>query len=106
MLKEAWTVAIESLSWMDLRALSEPLAFAKTVKQLGIDDPDALRLARILLYETVRRRNFIDLFISKAIEPLELDNLELGIRAFLSLFVYATSFQNPRAEPDLKQAET
>jgi 16S rRNA (cytosine967-C5)-methyltransferase len=106
LLKEAWTVAIESLSWMDLRGLSEPLAFARTVKQLRIDDRDALRLARVLLFETVRRKNFIDAFISQAIQPMELDNLGLGIRAFLSLFVYSTRFSDRWSEPDLKQAVT
>jgi 16S rRNA (cytosine967-C5)-methyltransferase len=106
LLKEAWTIAIESLSWMDMRGLSEPLAFAKTVRQLRIDDRDALRLARVLLFETVRRKNFIDAFISEALQPMELDNLGLGIRAFLSLFVYSTRFSDRWSEPDLKQAET
>jgi 16S rRNA (cytosine967-C5)-methyltransferase len=106
MLREAWTIAIESLSWMEMRGLSEPLAFARTVKQLAIDNPDALRLARVLVFETVRRKNFIDAFLAEAIEPAEIERLDLGTRAFLRLYVYYTRFSQDWSEADLRQAET
>src|SRR4030065_1651279 len=105
MLMEAWTMSIESLSWMEMRGLSEPLAFARTVKQLAIDDPDVLRLARVLVFETARRKNFIDAFLTEAIEPAAIDKLDLGTRAFLRLYVYCTRFSRDWSETDFKQAE-
>lgn len=82
LLREAWTLAIESLSWMELRKISEPLALTKTIKQLNITDPDALRLARLLVTETVRRRNLIDAFINEAIKPANTAEFDLGVQAF------------------------
>lgn len=56
-----------------MRRLSKPLAFARTVKQLGIDNRDSLRLAYMLVSETVRRQNFIDKFINNVIRPATID---------------------------------
>jgi 16S rRNA (cytosine967-C5)-methyltransferase len=105
MLREAWTLAIESLSWMQMRRLSEPLALAKTVKQLNVHDSDAVRFARSLISETVRRQNFIDAFIKQAIRPTSLDELNLGVQAFLRLYVYQTRIASNWSKIDLSQAE-
>jgi len=90
LLKDAWTLAIESLSWMEMHKLSERLALAKTVKQLGIEDVDAVRMAHMLVCETVRRRNFIDAFINYALQPQSLSNFNFGVQSFLRLYVYQT----------------
>jgi 16S rRNA (cytosine967-C5)-methyltransferase len=105
LLKEAWTLAIETLSWMEMRRLSEPLAFARTVKQLGIDDHDSLRLAHMLVSETIRRKNFIDRFINNAINPATIDEHSLGLQAFLRLYVYQTRLAKNWSRPDLREAE-
>ena len=52
LLRDAWTVAIETLSWMEMRRLNERLALARTVKQLGVKDPSAIRFAYGLVVET------------------------------------------------------
>jgi 16S rRNA (cytosine967-C5)-methyltransferase len=106
LLKEAWTLAIETLSWMEMRRLSEPLAFARTVKQLGVDDPDSLRLAHKLVSETIRRKNFIDRFINNAIKPATIDEHSLGLQAFLRLYVYQTRLARNWSRPDLREAES
>ena len=105
LLREAWILAIESLSWMELRKISEPLALTKTVKQLNTTDPDALRLARLLVTETVRRRNFIDAFVNEAIKPANIREFDLGVQAFLRLYVYQTRMAEKRSEIDLNKAE-
>ncbi|MBX5328203.1 MAG: RsmB/NOP family class I SAM-dependent RNA methyltransferase [Candidatus Bathyarchaeota archaeon] len=105
MLKEAWTLAIEALSWMEMRRLSERLALAKTVQQLGISDADAVRLAHMLVCETVRRRNFIDTFINKTLEPETIDEFDLGVQAFLRLYVYQTRIAKNWSKIDIKEAE-
>ncbi|HVO85549.1 MAG TPA: RsmB/NOP family class I SAM-dependent RNA methyltransferase [Candidatus Eisenbacteria bacterium] len=106
MLKEAWTLAIETLSWMEMRRLSEPLAFARTVKQLGIEDYDSLRFAHRLVSETVRRQNFIDRFINEVLKPGTIDEYSLGVQAFLRLYVYQTRIAKNWSEPNLREAES
>jgi 16S rRNA (cytosine967-C5)-methyltransferase len=105
LLKEAWTLAIETLSWMEMRRLSERLALAKTVKQLGIKDVDAVRLANMLVCETVRRQNFIDNFINNALKPESLNEFNLGVQAFLRLYVYQTRIAKNWAKVDVEEAE-
>jgi len=103
--KEAWTLAIETLSWMEMQKLSEPLAFVRTVKQLVIQDLDAKRLAHMLVIETVRRRNFIDKFVNNALKPRSIDEFDLGVQAFLRLYVYQTRMARNWAEADVREAE-
>jgi 16S rRNA (cytosine967-C5)-methyltransferase len=103
--KEAWAIAIETLSWMQMRRINESLAFARTVKQLNVDNPDALRLARLLVYETSRRQNFLNIFINEALEPRSLDENDLGVQAFLRLYVYQTRISRNWSRTDLKEAE-
>ena len=106
MLKEAWTLAIETLSWMQMRRLSEPLAFAKTVKQLRIQDFDSMKLAHRLVSETVRRQNFIDKFIDQVTSPKTIEEYDLGVQAFLRLYVYQTRIAKGWSSPDIKEAES
>ena len=105
MLKDAWTLAIETLSWMEMQRLSERLALARTVKQLGIRDSDAVRLAHMLVCETVRRKNFIDKFINQTIKPNTIDEYELGTQAFLRLYIYQTRMAKNWGKSDIAEAE-
>jgi 16S rRNA (cytosine967-C5)-methyltransferase len=103
--KDAWTLAIETLSWMEMRKLSERLALARTVKQLGISDYDAVRLAHGLVCETVRRKNLIDAFVNSVIKPETIDEFDLGVQAFLRLYVYQTRLAKNWARFDMREAE-
>ena len=69
MLKEAWKVAIETLSWIDMQKLSEQMAFAKTIKQIRAKNTNSIRLAYSLFIETIRRKNQIDKFINHVLNP-------------------------------------
>jgi len=104
LLKEAWTLAIESLSWIELKGLSERLALARASKQLEIKDPDALKLAYKLVCETLRRKNLIDRFINKVLAPVSLGNYNLGVRAFLRLYVYQTRIEAKSGKIDVDGA--
>lgn len=101
-MKEAWTVAIESLSWMELQGLSERLALMKTVKQLRLRYSEAIGLAHKLVYETMRRKNFIDRLANTVLAPHSLEHYNLGVRAFLRLYIYQTKF----VKGGLKNAES
>jgi len=105
LLKEAWMLAIETLSWMEMRKLSERLAFAKTVAQLGIRDADAVRYAHMLVCETVRRRNFIDKFINNVLKPKFINEYKLGVQAFLRLYVYQTRIAKDWSKIDINEAK-
>ena len=90
MLKDAWSLAIETLSWIELQKLSERMALAKTVKQLGIRDPDAVRLGYGLVVETERRKNLIDKFVNSQLKDKTIEDYDMGVQAFLRLYVYQT----------------
>lgn len=94
MLREAWTLAIETLSWIELHRLGERLALAKAAKQLKFQDPKVVGLAHKLVFETLRRRNLLDFIINQALEPHTLGDFKLGPQAFLRLFTYETRFVN------------
>jgi len=104
LLKEAWMLAIETLSWMETQKLSERLALAKTVKQLGISDIDAIRFAHGLVCETVRRRNLIDKFINNVLKPRAINELTQGVQAFLRLYVYQTRIAKNWSKIDIEEA--
>jgi len=105
LLKDAWTVAIETLSWIELQKLSARLALARTVKQLGIRNPHAIRYAYGLVIETVRRKNLIDKFLNSVLKPVEINEFNMGVQAFLRLYVYQTRISKGWTEIDLKEAE-
>ena len=104
MLKDAWALAIDTLSQIELRRLSERLAIARSSRQLGISNPDAVRYAYGLVVETTRHKNLIDKFVASVIKPKRLNDINLGVQVFLRLYVYATRVARDWAEPDLQEA--
>lgn len=88
-----------------MQNLSERMAFAKTVNQLNIRDPNALRLAHLLVCETARRQNFIDAFINNTLKPETLSEHTLGVQAFLRLYVYQTRMAKNWIKTDIEEAE-
>lgn len=105
MLREAWTVAIETLSWIEMRRLNERAALMRTVKQLGINDATAIRLAYSLVVETERRKNLIDRFVNAVITPKKIGEYNLGIQSFLRLYVYETRVAKNWEKLHVKEAE-
>lgn len=103
LLKDAWTLAIEALSWIELQNLSERLALNKTAKQLQITDVGAMGLAHRLVCETMRRRNYLDRLINHVLTPHSIGDYDLGVRAFLRLYAYETRFE---AKGDVHRAAT
>ena len=90
MLREAWTLAIETLSWIELKRLGERLALTKATKQLRIKDPTAIGLAHRLVSETLRKKNYIDFLLNSVLAPRSINDLKLGTGAFLRIYVYET----------------
>ena len=105
MLKDAWKLAIETLSQIELRKVSERLALARVTRQLGISNPNAIRFAYGLVVETVRQKNLIDKFIEIVLKPKTLNELNPSIQAFLELYVYQTRAAKNWSKPDLEEAK-
>jgi len=98
LLRAAWELAIETLSQMELQGLGERLALSKTAKQLKIRDARVVGLAHKLVFETVRRQNFIDFLLNSSLAPHSLKDFKPQSRAFLRLYVYETKMVNDNFE--------
>jgi 16S rRNA (cytosine967-C5)-methyltransferase len=105
MLREAWTLAIETLSWIELQRLGERLALNRATKQLRIKDRKAIGLAHRLVSETLRRKNYIDFLLNSILAPQSLTDFKLGVRAFLRLYVYETKLADGNLENAIKIAK-
>jgi 16S rRNA (cytosine967-C5)-methyltransferase len=104
MLREAWTLAIETLSWIELQRLGERLALNRATKQLRIKDRKAIGLAHRLVSETLRRKNYIDFLLNSVLAPRSLNDFKLGVRAFLRFYVYETKLTDGNLENAAKIA--
>lgn len=80
------TLAIEALSWMELRRINGRLALRRTARQLGVRDEPVLREAFRLIMEATRRRNAIDHLAAQALGQENLEDLNLGVRNFLRIY--------------------
>jgi len=87
-----------------MQKLSERLALARTVKQLNISNPDAVRYGYGLVCETIRRKNFIDSFVNSVLKPKTISEFTLGVQAFLRLYVYQTRITKQWTKIDLEEA--
>jgi 16S rRNA (cytosine967-C5)-methyltransferase len=90
MLREAWTLAIKTLSCVELKRQSERLALTKIAEQLRIKDSKAIGLAHRLVSETLRKRNYIDFILNSLLKPESLRDFKLETMVFLRLFFYET----------------
>jgi 16S rRNA (cytosine967-C5)-methyltransferase len=90
--REAWTIAIRTLSLIEKRKISEHLALARIIKDFGIINPDSSKLAHQLVYETIRRKNLIDKFINKVMRAKSINDLGIDVQSFLRIYVYSTRF--------------
>jgi hypothetical protein len=71
-LDEAWTVAIEALSWVELQRINEDSALNKTINQLDVKNNDIINEAKRLVFEVLKRKNSLDFLINKALAPEKL----------------------------------
>jgi len=98
MLRDAWTLAIETMSWVELKRLGERLALTRATNQLRIKDRKAVGLAHRLVTETLRRKNLIDHLLNSVLEPQTINEIKLGPRSFLRLYCYETKFADTNLE--------
>jgi 16S rRNA (cytosine967-C5)-methyltransferase len=104
-MRTVWTIAIEAMSWIELEGLSLSSALTQTTSQLEIRDAKRTTLARRLVRECIRRRNFIDKIVNHAVAPEPFSDFSLGIQAFLRLYTYSTKFTTDGREAGVQLAE-
>jgi len=92
MQREALTTAIEALSWMELRRINERLALSRTARQLDIRKGSTLRHAYRLIMEVTRRRNALDHLAVQALGQEKFEDLNLGVRSFLRIYISETKY--------------
>jgi len=93
LLRDAWALAIETLSWIELQRLGERLALTKAARQLAIQDPRVVGLAHKLVFETQRRLNAIDSALASVLISKSLSHYKLGLQSFLRLYTYNVLFE-------------
>jgi len=87
-----------------MQKLSEHMALARTIDQLGIRDANAIRYAYGLVVETTRRRNLIDKLVNTVVAPKKISDYNLGIQSFLRLYVYQTRVAKNWGKINLQEA--
>jgi 16S rRNA (cytosine967-C5)-methyltransferase len=92
MQREVLTLAIEALSWMELRRINGRLALRRTARQLGVRDEPVLREAFRLIMEATRRRNAVDHLAAQVLGQEDLEGLNLGVRSFLRIYAYEVMY--------------
>lgn len=98
-------LAIEALSWIELRKINEQAAMRRTVNQLGIVDEDVMEKGYNLVFEVTRRLNALDYLIGDALKPKQIDECIIGVRSFLRLYTYAIKYGNIDFEEAMKMAD-
>ena len=83
---ETLALAVEALSWMELRRMNGRLALRRTGRQLGIRDGATLRHGFRLVMEATRRRNALDHIIGMALGEDGIEDLDLGVKNFLRIY--------------------
>ena len=98
MLKEAWTLAIQTLRIIEMKRFGERLALNNATKKLRICDPKVIGLAHKLVSEAIRKKNFIDLILNSVLSPRSIKDLKPSLRFFLRLYVNETKFTETSIE--------
>jgi 16S rRNA (cytosine967-C5)-methyltransferase len=83
---EVLALAIEALSWMELKRMNGRSALKSTAEQLYVKDGATLGHAFRLIMETTRRMNALDHIITMALGEEEFEDLFLGKKNFLRIF--------------------
>jgi 16S rRNA (cytosine967-C5)-methyltransferase len=86
MKSETLALAIETLSWMELKRMNGRSALRSTAQQLRIRDGAAMRHAFRLIMEATRRRNALDHIITMALGEEGIEELFLGKKSFLRIY--------------------
>ena len=89
---EVLALAIEALSWVELKNMRCSSALSRSAKQLSIKDKKTIIKANSLVRNVLHRKNFLDRVLDLALAPAALEDLNLGNQSFLRIFAFKTKF--------------
>lgn len=98
-------LAIEALSWIELENMSSSSALTDAAKNLGISYKGVIGEARLLVRNSLHRKNFIDRVLHLALTPASLDDYNFGVQSFLRIFTFETKFGLKSIEKAARLAE-
>ncbi len=98
MLRDAWTLAIETLVLIEIKRMGERLALSKATEKLRIKDPKTIGYAHRLVSETIRKKNYIDFLLKTTFTPKTISDFKPRIRAFFRLYVNETKLAGAKLE--------
>jgi hypothetical protein len=61
-MNEAWTLAIEALSWVELRRVNEDSALSRAIIQFGVKDSEIVDEAKRLVFEVLKATKLFGLY--------------------------------------------
>jgi len=99
--KQALMLAIEAMSWIELRGVGVSKALADSARQLDVRDDRVISVANKLVRETLHRGNIIDKIVGSILAPSSLDDFSLGVQSFLRIFTYQTKFTGTGSEENV-----
>ena len=102
---EVLALAIEALSWMELRRINGRLALTRTARQLDVRGESTLRHAFRLIMETTRRRNALDHLAAQALGQEGIEDLSLGVRSFLRIYISEVKYGDITFKEVMEMAE-
>jgi len=86
------TIAIEALSWIELKSLTCSSSLKRTVKQLNVKDKSAFEEAASIVQNVMRTKNYIDRVLEIALVPSLLSDFNFGVKSFLRIFAFESIF--------------
>lgn len=105
MRSETLALAIEALSWMELKRMNGRSALRTTARQLRVRDGATLRYAFRLVMEATRRRNALDHIIALALGEEGFEDLYLGKKNFLRIYASEAQYGGSSYEELVEMAD-
>jgi 16S rRNA (cytosine967-C5)-methyltransferase len=93
MMKESLFLALKCLESIESEGLNERSALIKNVNRLKIKKVSAIKMAHLLIIETLRRLNFIDFIINSMLPNNKLKKFPL-IKNFIRIYIFLTKFKD------------
>ncbi|MFH0896661.1 MAG: RsmB/NOP family class I SAM-dependent RNA methyltransferase [Candidatus Bathyarchaeota archaeon] len=104
-MQRALSLALDVLSLVELKDLSDRAALSRASEQLRVTDKRVIARTGLLVRNVLRRKNFIDRVLELALVPGSLGDLNLGNKSFLRIFVFETAFNHRSVEAAVGLAE-
>ena len=88
------SLALEALSWVEMKKISYSSAVRRSAKQLRISNKEIIARANFIIRTVLHRKNFVDRVLDLALAPAALKDFNFGNQSFLRIFVFEAKFNS------------